>query len=81
MSLHFSLYKLIRKDIDGEMRVTSPPTARPLLDGVGEVGEIQVNGRAFGEVGETLRLSDLVLNLLQVGQHGWLLLLLRRKLG
>lgn len=81
MSVCSTLHKLIRKDIDGRVRVTSPSPARPVLDGVGEVGEVQVDGRALGEVGETLRFGDVVLDLLQLGQHGRLLLLLRLKQG
>lgn len=57
--------------------ITSPPPAWSLLDGVGEVDELQVHGWAFGQMGETLGFGDLVLNLLQVGQHGGLLLLLK----
>ena len=56
--------------------VTSPPPAWPLLDSVGNVSELQVHSWAFGEVGEALCFSDLVLNLLQVDQHGCFLLLL-----
>lgn len=51
-------------------RFTSPPPAGALLDGVGQVDELQVHGRAFGQVGETLSFCDLVVHLLQVGQHG-----------
>lgn len=61
----------------GIMLVTSPPPAWSLQDGVGEVNKLQVHSCAFGQVGETLRFCDLVLHLLQVGQHGCILSLWR----
>lgn len=59
------------------MFVTTLSPAWSLQDSVGEVNKLQVHRCAFGKMGETLRLCDLVLDLLQVGQRGRILSLRR----
>lgn len=61
----------------GMMFVTTLSPAWSLQDSVGEVNKLQVHRCAFGKMGETLRLCDLVLDLLQVGQRGRILSLRR----
>lgn len=56
-------------------QLTSPLPARPFLDGVRDVIELQVHGRAFGKVAKALCFRDLVFHLLQVRHHGSVLLL------
>lgn len=61
----------------GMIFVTALSPAGSLQDSVREVNKLQVHRCALGKMGETLRLCDLVLNLLQVGQSGRVLSLWR----